>query len=70
MNMDTDTKIMAFFVTSMVVIMFALVAGFIYFSSIEQKQKDRELSIREREIELKAEQYPYKNEMKLEVTHD
>lgn len=65
--MDTETKIMAFFVTSMVVIMAALVAGFIYFSTIEQKQKDRELSIRERETELKAQQYPYENKVSLEV---
>ena len=68
--MDTDTKIMAFFVFGMVTALASLVAAFIYFSNLDGKRKDRELTIRERELELKAEQYPYKNETKLEVVHD
>ena len=68
MNMDASEKVMAFFVISMVIIMAALVGGFFIFSTIEQKQKDRELTIREREIELKAQQYPYENKVSVEVT--
>lgn len=70
MSMDTDTKITAFFVIGIITIIAALVIGMFYFSFIESKQKDRELAIREREIELKAEQYPYKSETKVEVTHE
>jgi hypothetical protein len=69
-EMDTMDKIFAAFAIAAVVAFASLVVGFFIFSTIEAKNKDRELSIREREIELKAEQYPYKNEMKLEVTHD
>lgn len=70
MSMDTVDKVACFFFTVAALAFIGLIAGMFIFSYISANQKDRELSIREREIELKAEQYPYKNEMKLEVTHD
>lgn len=66
--MDADEKIMAFFVISMVILVAALIIGECVFSTIEARQKDRELTIREREIELKAQQYPYENKIGVEVT--
>ena len=69
-EMDTMDKFLAAFVITAIVAFASLVVGFFIFSTIEAKNKDRELTIREREIELKAEQYPYKTETKLEVTHD
>lgn len=68
--MDTGEKIMYTFFGLGALAMLLLVVGFLYFSSLEAKRKDRELDIRAREIELKAEQYPYKSETKLEVVHD
>lgn len=68
--MDTTDKVAAFFFVTGGIVFIALVVGFFIFGFIDARQKDRELSIREREIELKAEQYPYKTEAKLEVTHD
>jgi hypothetical protein len=68
--MDTTDKFAAFFAIGFITLLGLLIAGIFIFNAIEAKQKDRELSIREREIELKAEQYPYKTEAKLEVTHD
>ena len=70
MSMDTDQKIMTAFLGIIGLFLFMLATILIVSTCIEAKNKDRELTIREREIELKAEQYPYKNEMKLEVTHD
>lgn len=70
MSMDTEDKIMAFFAISGGIAFLVLSFGFLIFATIESSQKDRELTIREREIELKAEQYPYKSEMKVEVNHD
>ena len=70
MSDDTLNKFFAAFVITGIIAFFSLVVGFFIFSTIEAKNKDRELTIREREIELKAEQYPYKSETKLEVTHD
>lgn len=70
MSMDTDQKIMAAFLGIIGFFLLMLATILIVSTCIEAKNKDRELSIREREIELKAEQYPYKNETKLEVTHD
>ena len=69
-EMDTMYKVFAAFVITGIIAFASLVVGFFIFSTIEAKNKDRELTIREREIELKAEQYPYKSETKLEVTHD
>lgn len=68
--MDTEEKIMYTFFGIGTLAILLLVVGLFYFSSLEAKRKDRELTIREREIELKAEQYPYKSEMKLEVVHE
>ena len=68
--MDTEYKIMFTLSGIVALAMVGLVVGFLYFSSLEAKRKDRELDIREREIELKAEQYPYKSETKLEVVHE
>lgn len=70
MSMDTDQKIMAAFLGVIGFFLLMLATILIVSTCIEAKNKDRELSIREREIELKAEQYPYKSETKLEVTHD
>lgn len=70
MSMDTDQKIMAAFLGVIGFFLLMLAIILIVSTCIEAKHKDRELTIKEREIELKAEQYPYKNEMKLEVTHE
>ena len=70
MSMDTEDKIACFFFTAAGLTFIGLITGMFIFGYISAKQKDRELTIREREIELKAEQYPYKSETKLEVTHD
>ena len=70
MSMDTDQKIMAAFLGIIGFFLLMLATIMIVSTCIEAKHKDRELSIREREIELKSEQYPYKTETKLEVTHD
>lgn len=69
-EMDTMDKVFAAFAITAIIAFASLVVGFFIFSTIEAKHKDRELTIREREIELKAEQYPYKSETKLEVKHD
>lgn len=66
--MDASEKITAFFVISMVILVAALIIGACVFSTIEARQKDRELTIREREVELKAQQYPYENKVSVEVT--
>lgn len=70
MSMETSDKIMFAFALCFVLFLASIVAGLFIFNTIEAKQKDRELSIREREIELKSEQYPYKSETKVEVHHE
>jgi hypothetical protein len=68
--MDKEEKLVAFFTIGFITLLGLLIAGMFIFNAIEAKQKDRELSIREREIELKSEQYPYKTETKVEVKHE
>ena len=69
-EMDTMDKFACFFFAVGSIVFIGIIVALFVFGTIDAKNKDRELTIREREIELKAEQYPYKNEMKLEVTHD
>lgn len=66
--MDTDEKIMFSILGAVLLSIVLFLSGFFYFSLLEAKRKDRELDIRAREIELKAEQYPYKTETKIEVS--
>ena len=68
--MDKEDKLVAIFAIGFLTFLGFLTAGMFIFNAIEAKQKDRELSIREREIELKSEQYPYKTETKIEVKHE
>ena len=70
MSMDTDQKIMAAFLSIMGIFLLILASVLIAGLCSDIKNKDRELTIREREIELKAEQYPHKSETKLEVKHE
>ena len=68
--MNNDDRIERIFVFGMLFILVFLVFLFTVFGIVERMQKDRELDIREREIELKAEQYPYLSETKVEVKHE
>lgn len=68
--MNDDDKIERIFVFGMLFLLVFLVFLFVVFGIVERMQKDRELDIREREIELKAEQYPYRSETKVEVKHE
>lgn len=68
--MDKMDNLFAALIVGTLILFAALIFGTFIFSAINAKQKDRELTIRERELELKAEQYPYKNETKLEIVHD
>lgn len=68
--MNDDDKIERIFVFGMLFLLVFLLFLFMVFGIVERMQKDRELDIREREIELKAEQYPYRSETKVEVKHE
>ena len=70
MSMDTDEKIIVFFLSCLATFLIFIAIVLSVSLYITAKHEDRELTIREREIELKAEQYPYKSETKLEITHD
>lgn len=55
------------FVFGLVSAFIVAIGAMIYFSNVEANQRDRELTIRERETELKAQQYPYENKIILEA---
>ena len=65
-----DDRIERIFVFGMLFLLAFLFFLLMVFGTVERMQKDRELDIREREIELKAEQYPYRSETKVEVKHE
>ena len=58
--MDAMEKIMSVFVLGMLLILGIFIIGSLVLWN-------RQLSIQERETELKAEQYPYENKVSLEV---
>jgi hypothetical protein len=68
--MNNDDRIERIFVFGMLFLLAFLLFLLMVFGTVERMQKDRELDIREREIELKAEQYPYLSETKVEVKHE
>jgi hypothetical protein len=68
--MNNDDRIERIFVFGLLFLLAFLLFLFMVFGIVERMQKDRELDIREREIELKAEQYPYLSETKIEVKHE
>lgn len=65
-----DDRIERIFVFGMLFFLAFLLFILMVFGTVGSMQKDRELAIRERELELKAEQYPYRNETKVEVKHE
>ena len=58
--MDNMEKVMSVFVIGMLLILGIFIIGSLVFWN-------RQLSIQERETELKAQQYPYENKVNLEI---
>ena len=65
--MDSVEKALLALLAGLLLFLFTLIGVVAVFATLEESRKNRELDLRERELELRAQQYPYKTEASVEI---